>query len=429
MNSSNAAINDRVHASGFWCDQVWKAATTSALALALLSVLLLVAGQPGQAQTLTTLYSFTGSTDGATPIGGLIFDPQGNLYGATYDGGAYGYGTVFEFTATGMEKVLYSFTGGADGSRPSGDLTLDAQGNLYGTTYFGGDLSGCRGYGCGVVFELTSTGTESVLYTFTGGDDGAYPNGGLLLDAGDNLYGTTESSYVFPPGPATLFEVNASGLFSVIYSFPLLHNGFKSSPFPNGGLLMDSQGNFYGTTEFGGPLGQNGCPRHTGAGCGTIFEISPGGTETVLLDLQYIGATWPTAGLIADAQGNFYGTSTRGGKGHGTVFELTSNGTGKLLYQFTAGRDAVFPESRPVLDGVGNLYGTTWKGGGDGKGAVFEITASGTEKVLYGFNPKKHPGVGINPSGALVLDAQGNLYGMTAGGGAYGYGTVYKLTP
>jgi len=425
MNSSkpHTAVNDRVRASAFCCNRAWKAATTLALALALFSALVLAAGQPAQAQTLTTLYSFTGGTDGATPAGGMIFDPQGNLYGVTGAGGAYGHGTVFEITVAGAEKVLYSFTGGADGSKPNGDLTRDAQGNLYGTTFYGG------AYNYGTVFEVTAAGLETVLYSFTGGSDGAYPQGGLVSDAEGSLYGcTADPWYDFTKVPHTLFKVNASGVFSVIYTFPPLGRN-RNAQSPNGGLVLDSQGNFYGTTMFGGnPLDQ--CPHHIGLGCGTVFKVTPSGTETVLLDLQYIGAAWPTAGLVADAQGNLYGTSTQGGPhGHGTVFELTSSGTGKLLYQFQAGRDASDPQSRLVLDGVGNLYGTTWKGGGDGKGAVFEITASGTEEVVYGFNPKKHPGVGTNPSGALVFDAQGNLYGMTAGGGAYGFGTVYKLAP
>jgi uncharacterized repeat protein (TIGR03803 family) len=410
MNSSkpHTAINDRVRTSGFCCNRFWKAAATPALALALFSVLALAAGQPAQAQTLTTLYSFTGGIDGANPGGGMVFDPQGNLYGVTGAGGAHGNGTVFEITAAGVEKVLYSFAGGADGSEPNGDLIRDAQGNLYGTTYSGG------AYNYGTVFQVTPSGVETVLYSFTGGNDGAYPKGALVSDAQGSLYGCTVN---------TLFKLTASGVFSVVYTFPPLRNGTGQGP--NGGLVIDSQGNLYGTTMDGGPLGS--CPHHTSVGCGTVFKVSPDGTETVILNLQSIGVTWPAAGLIVDAQGNFYGTGTQ--PPHGTVFEVTSTGTGVLLARFHSQKVGNDPQSRLLRDAMGNLYGTAWKGGSDGQGTVFEITASGTKDLLYAFNPRKHPGVGANPSGGLVFDAQGNLYGMTAGGGIYGHGTVYKLTP
>jgi uncharacterized repeat protein (TIGR03803 family) len=193
------------------------------------------------------LYSFSGGADGSTPYGGLVEDAAGNLYGTTNDGGAYGFGTIFVVNKIGNEEVLYSFTGGDDGAAPRGGLVLDDEGNLYGTTEFGGD-----GYGTVFVIHTTDgrpTDTESVLYTFTGGEDGGDPRGGVILDDAGNLYGTTYEGGA--NGVGTVFMVDPAGNEQVLHSFNYTGG---DGQFPAGGLLLNA-GNLYGTTVSGGTIG------------------------------------------------------------------------------------------------------------------------------------------------------------------------------
>jgi|SRR5450755_1662252 uncharacterized repeat protein (TIGR03803 family) len=214
------------------------------LALAILLVLAVLATGSAQAQTYTysVLYSFTGSPDGAFPTGGVP-DANGDLYGTTYYGGASGYGTVFKVGPTGKETVLHSFTGGGDGAYPFAGLVRDAQSNLYGTTYYGGSCN------CGTVFKLDATGKETVLYRFTGSPDGSYSESGLLLDAPGNLYGTTPDGGA--SGYGTVFKVDPTGKETVVYSF----TGGGDGGNPTAALARDPQGNLYGTTRNGGTSG------------------------------------------------------------------------------------------------------------------------------------------------------------------------------
>jgi uncharacterized repeat protein (TIGR03803 family) len=343
-----------------------------------------------QAQfTETAIYTFAGGTDGMGPWAGLIFDSAGNLYGTTYDGGDttcyyQGCGTVFKLTPTSggswTETVLYAFGGGSDGANPYGSLTSDAAGNLYGTTFYGGDTTACApSAGCGTVFELTPTSgggwTESIVYAFKGGKDGKMPTGGLIFDPAGNLYGMTEEG---------------------------------------------------GGTACGG------------YGCGTVFELTPsssGWKETVLH--SFTGGKdggVPVAGLIFDAAGSLYGTTFNGGSnavcyyGCGVAFKLTPSSVGwreGVLHTFTLGNDGGNPFGSLIFDGAGNLYGTTFSGGG-----VFKLThGSGggwIEGTIHSFGNKLE---GAVPMAGVVFDSAGNLYGSTStGNGQSQFGTVFELT-
>ncbi|MGE5206863.1 MAG: choice-of-anchor tandem repeat GloVer-containing protein [Chlamydiota bacterium] len=303
-------------------------------------------------------------------------------------------------------NVLHSFTGGADGQNPDTDLIRDPQGNLYSATLYGGD------YGYGSVFKVTPTGTKTVFYSFSGGTDGAFPNWDLLRDPMGNLYGTTY--WGGSSGYGTVFKVTPTGTETVLYNFA----GNSDGANPSAGLARDPQGNLYGTTYSGGA-----------SGYGTVFKVAPTGTETVLYSFTggSDGAN-PTWGLIRDPQGNLYGTTYSGGaSGYGTVFKVTPTGTKTVLYSFAGGSDdGAHPEAGLIRDPMGNLYGTTGSGGGSNQGTVFKVTQTGTETVLYIFSGGAD---GANPSAPLTRDPQGNLYGTTHSGGAYGYGTVFKVTP
>jgi len=320
-----------------------------------------------------------------------------------------------------VASTVYSFGATGDGAYPYPGLIMDASGNLYGTTGNGGTSN------VGTVFELVNssgTYTEKVLYSFAGGSDGANPYGTLLLDASGNLYGTTEAGGT---NFGTVFElVNSSGAYTekVLYSFA----GGSDGANPYAGLIIDATGNLYGTTSGGGT-----------SSTGTVFELvnsSGNYTEKVLYTLAggSDGAN-PYDGLIMDAAGNLYGTTNSGGtNGAGTVFELANSSgtyTEKVLYSFTntnIGGDGANPLAGLVMDASGNLYGTT-QGGGTNFGTVFELVNSSgtyTEKVLYRFT--NTGGDGAYPIGGFIMDAAGNLYGTTGSGGTKGSGTVFELS-
>ena len=445
--------------------------------------------QAGGGWTETVLYSFGNGTDGQNPYAGLIFDKNGNLYGTTVGGGTYTYGTVFELTPQAgggwTEKVLYSFGNGTDGHNPGG-LIMDAAGNLYGTTNRGGT------YGAGTVFELTPQAgggwTETVLYSFGNGTDGADPLGGLIFDAAGDLYGTTSRGGTYGGGMVFELTPQAGGGWKE----KVLH-GFGNGPDgagPLAGVIFDATGNLYGTTYEAGAYAQGtvfeltlGLTRHVGldwtetvlhdfslngpdgafpygslifdaagnlygttyeagaSSVGAVFELTPeaggGWTETVLHNFNFNGADGqnPYAGLTLDAAGNLYGTTVVGGTyNYGTVFELTPQAGGgwteKVLYSFGNGTDGAKPLAGLIFDASGNLYGTTDQGGTSGFGTVFELTpqAGGgwTEKVLYSFGNGTD---GANPLASLIFDGAGDLYGTTQNGGTYGGGMVFELTP
>jgi uncharacterized repeat protein (TIGR03803 family) len=415
--------------------QVCRRAAVIAFGLALP----MIAAQPARAQKFKIIYSFTGGADGFIPYAKLIGDGAGNFYGTTYSGGAFNYGTVFKVTTAGRETVLYSFTGGTDGANPTAGLTRDAAGNLYGTTNSGGDSS-CSVFGsigCGVVFKVDPAGQETVLHTFTGGTDGAAPYlGSLLRDNVGNLYGTTEfggdsSCSTFYPGCGTVFEVNAAGSESVLYRFT---DGLDGG-FPYAGLAPGPSGTLYGTNVARGP-----------SGWGTVFKLGKSGSESALYGFAGSpdGAA-PYGGVVHDSQGNWYGTTYSGGGGSslcngsggcGTVFKIDTTGKETVLYSFSGGTDGGNPYAGLVLDSSGNLYGTTEFFGDAscnppfGCGTVFKVDPAGNETVLHTFTGKPD---GELPYAGLIMDDAGNLYGTTFGGGAYGggdgAGTVFVIRP
>jgi len=374
------------------------------------------------------LYGFTGGADGAAPYGALIADDAGNLYGTTSAGGAYGYGTVFRIAPGGTETVLYAFTGQADGGTPYAGLVADSQGNLYGTTWAGGDLN-CgsdSGYfmGCGTVFKVAPDGSETVLYAFEGGSDGDNPDSTPIIDGAGNLFGTTANGGA---QNGTVFRNSPAGTETQLYVF----KGYPGDGAgPHAGLVADKQGNLYGTTVGGG----DGCPP---AGCGTVFKLAPDGTVTILY--AFAGGSDgsdPFAGLFAGKHGDFYGTTELGGAGTGcpggcgTVFNVTPTGEETVLHSFTGGSDGAVPQSVPIADKQGNLYGTTVQGGSANVGTVFKLAPNGTETILVSFSPSGS--YGASPYGSLIMDDKGNLYGTATLGGTgdclSGCGTVFEIT-
>ncbi len=412
------------------------------VALAVVLVLAVVAAQPALAQTYTVLYSFTGNSDGQGPTAGLVWDTAGTLYGTTVEGGGgghsqNGYGTVFKVKENGIETVLYRFNGTNHGGNPSAGLIRDAESNLYGTTSSGG-----RG-GLGTAFKLSKGGKETVLHSFTGyPSDGALPAAGLVQDSAGNFYGTTSQGGSgsgsacdsYPYGCGTVFKLDTSGTESVLYSFA----GGTDGGDPQAGVILDAAGNLYGTTANGGDLSCN-----NGFGCGTVFKVDTSGTESVLY--SFTGkpdGAYPYAGLTLDAAGNLYGTTIYGGisgyacdaQGCGVVFKVDTTGTETVLYSFKGGPDGAGPEAVLIQDAQGNFYGTTSGGGSRccDSGAVFKLDTTGKETVLHRFGTGSD---GHGPSGGLIRDAKGDLYGTTGSGGdmncggGYGCGVVFKLRP
>jgi len=389
------------------------------LALAGLAFFPFFATARADAQTETILHSFGSQPgDGAFPHGGLLYN-KGNLYGTTNANAPSGtLGNAFEITAKGQYTILYNFgSQPGDGTAPSdfGGLAFRG-GKLYGTALSGGATGGW-----GTVFDLTLKGKEKVLHTFGGQpDDGEYPFASVIFDKAGNLYGTTEEGGAYNSyclyGCGTVYEVTKTGEEKVLYSF----QGLQDAASPTANLTFDKAGNLYGTTDFGGV--------YQG---GTVFELSPTGEEKVLYSFnrQSSDGNYPATGVVFDKKGSLYGTTFYGGVyGQGTVFELSSSGVEKILYSFggQAG-DGIEPYGSVVFDKKGNLYGSTFAGGLYGQGTVFELSPTGEEKILYTFGSQV--GDGATPLGGLVLDASGNLYGVTAYGGAYGFGTVFEIIP
>jgi uncharacterized repeat protein (TIGR03803 family) len=331
------------------------------------------------------LHEFAGSPDGSYPTATLVRDKTGNLFGTTFNGGnpdcgGYGCGIVFKIAADGSESVLYAFKGGGDGGQPYAGLIIDASGNLYGTTTLGGGSgTGCRGYGCGTVFKIAPDGTETVLYAFAGGADGWFPGGTLLLDKAGNLFGTTEaggntSKYCISEGCGTAFQIAPGGTKTTLYYF-CSQPVCTDGTYPIAGLTPDKSGNMYGTTSRGGN------------GSGTVFRLTKGGVEIVLYAFQNsFDGQLPYGGVTFDSAGNLYGTTTLGGQSnynYGAVYKLAPDGVETLLHSFVLGVDGETPQSSVIIDKRGNIYGTTYvcKGNGN-KGEVFKLAPDGTERIF-----------------------------------------------
>ena len=336
-------------------------AVSSALALAAVLALTGIWTCSAAAQTYTVLHSFAGpTTDGANPFGALARDPAGNLYGTTIGGGAFGFGVVFKLDSTGKETVLYNFAGGADGGSPYAGPIRDSTGNLYGTTLGGGAS------GFGVVFKLDATGKETVLYSFSGGADGANPYAGLVRDSANNLYGTTFNG---GSGFGVVFKLDSTGHETVLHTFTGGADG--ANPYA-GSLIRDPTGNLYGTTNTGGA-------GYGFFGRGVVFKLDSTGDETVLHTFTggADGAN-PYSGLVRDPVGNLYGGTLGGGAVCcGVVFKLDETAKETVLHSFTGGVDGA------DLMGLfrnpeGTFYGTT-SYGALGFGTVFKLDSTGKQ--------------------------------------------------
>jgi uncharacterized repeat protein (TIGR03803 family) len=408
--------------------------------LAVQLVWLLFATSSAQAQTLTVLHTFTGKKDGRSPYESLIRDSSGNLYGGTGSGGSFDRGTVYEVDAQGKETILHSFWGG-DGGGSSG-LIRDQMGTLYGTAFDGGtpEGGGCF-FGCGVVFKLDKTGKETVLYSFSGGADGNDPSGQLVRDAAGNLYGVTESGGKqcdFFPSCGLVFKVDKNGKEKVLHTFA----GFPDGSAPSAGLIRDKAANLYGVTGSGGVSTCGyGCGtvfKVDANGEETVLYRFTGGTD----------GGGPNGSLMSDTAGQLYGAASYGGdlsscpkggnyNGCGVVFKLDRARKETVLYAFKGSPDGEAPQGALVRDNSGNFYGITFAGGsgtcdGYGCGTVFRLDANGDETVLHSFSGGSD---GAYPNGSLIMDSSGSLYGTTSQGGdpscgnGYGCGVVFKLTP
>ncbi|MFZ0733757.1 MAG: choice-of-anchor tandem repeat GloVer-containing protein [Candidatus Sulfotelmatobacter sp.] len=337
----------------------------------------------------TVLYSFSDPNGDVLPQAGVISDANGNLYGTTFYGGTYGMGTVYELSpgANGWtETILHSFNvDGIDGFFPTGSLIFDSAGNLFGTAQFGGTGNCSVGFGCGVIFKLSPAGNgswnETILHDFMG-SDGWQVHAGLVFDSKGNLYGTTANGGAF--GWGTVFELspakNGSWTLKQLHSF----SGGMEGGVPYGTVVLDSAGNIYGLAYEGG-----GVSSECRYGCGTVFELIRG--------------------------------------------QNRKHWTGKVLHNFTTSSgDGHYPYGSVVFDKQGNLYATASAGGGSSdSGIVFELSPSSSgewnETVIHNFNDSATDGAG--PSAGLVFDSAGNLYGTTISGGSDGQGTVFELTP
>jgi uncharacterized repeat protein (TIGR03803 family) len=401
-------------------------ATGRSMAWVALLMAAALATKSAEAQTYKVLYLFTGGADGGGPTSQLVRIGT-DLYGTTQLGGAAGDGVVFKLAANGQKTLVHSFTG-PDGNAPAG-LVRDAAGNLYGMTQLGGTAA-CTGIveynGCGVIFEITAAGEFSVLYSFDGATGGANPAGKLLRDTKGNLYGATYGGGKNPSCPGeqyqqgcgTVFELTPSGSAwneSVLYNFAGGTDGFS----PNGGLIF-SAGKLFGTTDSGSgqcnPI------------CGTVFELTHsknGWTETILHG--FTGGSdgaLPDVGLIGDLLGNKYGTTQLGGaSGYGAIFKIDAQGKKTILHSFH-GTDGAYPTAGLVRDSSGNLFGAATQGGSAKVGTLFELDAANHLTVLHTFSGGASDGA--YPHGTLLLAGE-TLYGTTSGGGPQNWGTVFEI--
>jgi len=419
------------------CNHVLRQLCGTVLSLAGLLTLALFATHAAPAQTYSVIHDFTGGVDGGEPYNGLTIDAAGDFYGTASVGGTYGHGLVFKLTRSGSDWTfsnLYSFAGGTDGASPHARIAIAPNGALYGTTDGGGG-QGCSTYGCGTVFRLIPpitipktariTWKEVQLHIFNG-TDGSHPQGDLTFDDSGNIYGTSIGGGDFNWG--TVYKLAQSGgtwIHTVLFSFSDGTDGAE----PQGGVTFDESGSLYGTCQFSS--GANG----------TAFQLTPSGsgwTEQTIHTFNFGGdnGVEPIGGLIVDNLGNLYGTTLYGGSfpAAGAVYELTPSDNGwsyATIHSFTNGDGGSV--DKLIMDAAGNLYGTTMNGGAYGNGSVFKLTHSGGAWIhtsLHDFCATGFPCPdGSQPMSALVFDAQGNLYGTTSRGGGSEYGVVFKITP
>jgi len=384
---------------------------------------------PGQG--VNVIYSFGGDEDGEYADTDLETDRAGNIYGTTVLGGDFGGGTVFQLShgPNGwVHTVLYSFTGGVDGGEPYKGVTLDREGNLYGTAVTGGSGS-CEG-GCGVVYKLTNSGgtwTQTVIHAFTGGDDGSGPGARVTLDKRGNIYGMTPTGGA--NGLGTIYKISkehrGTWTFRVIHTFTGGADGGSGSA----GRMILYHGHLYGAATTGGIYGS-----------GVVFELMPRGIgewhfRTIYSFRGQPDGNFPYGALLFDHLGNIYGTTYYGGaNGIGAVYELSPRPLGEwdetVLYSFQSGTDGNSPISNLVFDNAGNLYGTTSEGG-LGSGTIFKLspTGGGSQWIETVVHPFQGPPDGAFPYNGMVVDRLGNFYGATVHGGENDDGSIYNFMP
>jgi len=402
------------------------------------SVVLIVATTAHAQRQYTVLHNFAGEPDGAIPSAGLTIDVRGNIYGTTGHGGAVGYGEVFMLKRSGSDFVfspLYSFTGGSDGAGPYARVVFGPDGALYGSTVAGGQ-GGCNygGWsGCGTVFSLRPSAsacktalcpwTETVLYRFAGSPDGAAPQGDLTF--GGTIYGSTLYGGL---GLGTIYQLTRSGggwTEGILYQVP----GGNIGGYPYDGVISDASGNLYGVFAAYGPTGG-----------GAVYQLRPSGSgwseDTVYGFLNEPNdGNVPEGGLLIES-GNLYGTTTNlGSAGGGTVYQLMPAGEGwaySILYSLANGPEGGSengPEAKLFTDIAGNLYGTTLRDGAYGYGSIFKLSPSSGGWMYTSLHDFRGGDDGAYPYGNVVFDANGNLYGTAAYGGLYGNGVVFEITP
>jgi uncharacterized repeat protein (TIGR03803 family) len=381
---------------------------------------------------ISILHSFDGTpSDGAFPVAELVIDGSGNLYGTTPLFSPEISGTVFKIDVASRKSILHT------GSFPSSGAGLILRsGNLYGITY--------RGYGddFGAIFKIDSNGSVSTIHSF--GSEANFSNtdiNSLIMDDSGNFYGASRTGGTY--GVGMVFKIDANGKESILYNFSGESNHSLSlatsydGKLPNPGLIMDNDGNFYGTTQEGGGVNSINSqgPSYQGSR-GTVFKIAPSGTESILLNIREVGQL-PIAGLIMDSASNLYGT-TCGVADTGTgltdpvfgdvVFDMLSNSpsNARVLYSLgTQQSDGQCSRGRLIMDSAGNLYGTTYEGGANGAGTVFKIDTASGYSILHSFGSGTNDGQ--HPMSGLTIDSTGNLYGTTRDGGEHSYGTVFKI--
>jgi uncharacterized repeat protein (TIGR03803 family) len=410
-------------------NRFFRAMSLTMMTLPLLAVMFVNAAK---ASSTRVVYSFGGG-DGVYLDTELVRDRSGNLYGTSVEGGDFQSGNVFELTPTRNGwtlNVLYSFTSGLDGGEPYKGVTLDSHGNLYGTTVTGGS-GGCEG-GCGVVYKLThahGSWTESVIYSFTGGNDGSGPGSPVVFDNQGNLFGTTPVGGA--NGLGTVYELrpqkDGGWKLKVVHTFTGGNDGAGGSA---GRLLFDNRGSIYGVTTSGGAYGS-----------GTAYRLSAVQHGNWKLKTLYAfkgqpDAGSPYGGLIRDSAGNLYGTTYYDGKNDfGAIYELSRVGSKwkeKVLHSFAGGSDGSESLSTLVADAGGNLYGTTIKGGDSSCdcGTIFKVAAGGkgSRKVSVVYRFKGAPD-GAYLYAGLVADSVGQFFGITLQGGSANVGTIFKFAP
>ncbi|MFY9632560.1 MAG: choice-of-anchor tandem repeat GloVer-containing protein [Candidatus Cybelea sp.] len=372
-------------------------------------------------QTERVLYSFTGMRDGSHPIAGLTLDKQGNLYGTTILGGSAGLGTVFVLAPSSpgyQERVLYSFRGNPDGSSPNGGVGLDSSGTLYGTT-----LEGGRGYGTVFALKPSASGyAESLIHSFDPhfyGSDGEFPYSGVIVNDAGVLYGTT-SAGGYGSGGIEILTPSEYGYNRTGWNFGEGNSGMA----PYGGVVLGKRGYLYGTTSKGG----NG-------NAGTVYEVTVTGNSfpTTIHSFSGPDGASPQSSLVVDKRGMIYGTTVEGGASNaGTVFRLSRHNrawTEAVLHSFAGSTDGSDPHGAPLLGLHGIIYGTTESGGAYGNGTVYALTPSGTgytKRTVYSFEGKPD---GSGPMSGLILGKNGRLFGTTESGGSRNRGTVFEIRP